>query len=107
MLLLIQAVPLVDIRRVRGMSQSHLNETNIRALLPEALTADVQAVLPDETGFVGANSAVAKMSVTVHCPPFHSSSTKSQSYISSKSFKFIGFSLIEMFRTHHCLEPFP
>ena len=78
------------------MNQSHLNKTNIRTLLPEALTADVQTVLPDETGFVSADSAVAKMSVTVHCPPFHSSSTKSQSYISPKSFELVGFNLIDV-----------
>ena len=78
------------------MSQSYLNETNIRTLLPEALTADVQAVLPYETGFVGADSAVAKMSVTVHCPPLHPSSTKSRSYISPKSFKLLGFDLIDV-----------
>jgi len=77
------------------MSQSHLNETNIRTLLPKALTADVQTVLPDETCFVGADSAVAKMSVTVHCP-LHSSSTKSQSYITPKSFELVGFDLIDV-----------
>ena len=78
------------------MSQSHLNKTNIRTLLPEALTADVQTVLPDETGFVGADSAVAKMSVTVHCPPFHSSSTKFRSYVSPKYSELVGFDLIDV-----------
>ena len=36
----------------------YLDESNIGALLPEALTADVQAVLADETSGVGADTAV-------------------------------------------------
>ena len=37
---------------------AYLDETNVGGLLTEALTADVQAVLADETGGVGANAAV-------------------------------------------------
>jgi len=36
-----------------------LDETNILALLAEALTADVQAILADQTGGMGADSAGA------------------------------------------------
>jgi len=36
-----------------------LDETNVLALFPEALTADVQAILADQTGFVGADAASA------------------------------------------------
>lgn len=37
---------------------SHLREPNILALLPEALAADIEAVFPDQTRFVGAYAAV-------------------------------------------------
>jgi hypothetical protein len=37
---------------------SYLDEANVGGLLAEALTADVQAVLADETGLVGADAAV-------------------------------------------------
>ena len=36
---------------------SYLNETNILALLPEALTADAKVVFADETGLVLADTA--------------------------------------------------
>lgn len=36
----------------------YLNEADVLALLSEALTADVQAVFPDETGLVGADATV-------------------------------------------------
>lgn len=35
----------------------HLDEANVRGLLPEALTADVEAVLADQTGAVSADTA--------------------------------------------------
>lgn len=37
---------------------THLDEANVGGLLAEALTADVEAVLADETGLVGADAAV-------------------------------------------------
>lgn len=36
----------------------YLDESNIGSLLSEALTADVEAVLADETGLVGADAAI-------------------------------------------------
>lgn len=39
--------------------KSYLDETNVGALLAEALTADVEAVLADETSRVGADAAVS------------------------------------------------
>jgi hypothetical protein len=44
---------------------SYLDETNVGALLAEALTADVQAVLADETSRVGADTAVSTSLATV------------------------------------------
>lgn len=38
--------------------KSHLDKANVGRLLPEALAADVEAVLADETGAMGANAAV-------------------------------------------------
>ena len=38
--------------------QRYLNETNVRALLSEALTADVEAILADQPGFVSADATV-------------------------------------------------
>ena len=38
--------------------ESYLDETNVGALLAEALTADVEAVLADQTSGVGADAAV-------------------------------------------------
>ena len=44
---------------------SYLDETNVLALFPEALTADVQAILADQTGFVGADAAVREKTIHV------------------------------------------
>jgi hypothetical protein len=41
-----------------GRNLSVLDEANVLALFPEALTADVQAVLADQTGLVGADAAI-------------------------------------------------
>ena len=38
-------------------SLAYLDEANVGGLLTEALTADVEAVLADETGRVGADAA--------------------------------------------------
>ena len=51
----------------------YLNETNIGALLPEALAADIETVLADQTSGVGADAAIHIVS---HCPPFHLFSTQ-------------------------------
>ena len=37
----------------------YLNESDIGRFLAEALTTDVEAILPDQTGFVGTDTAVA------------------------------------------------
>ena len=42
--------------RAKGLT--NLVETDVGGLLTEALTADVQAILADETGLVGADTAV-------------------------------------------------
>jgi hypothetical protein len=47
------------------VGKSYLDETNVGALLAEALTADVQAVLADETSRVGADAAVSTSLATV------------------------------------------
>lgn len=36
----------------------YLDEANVGGLLTEALTADVEAVLADQTGLVGADTAI-------------------------------------------------
>jgi len=46
----------------------YLGEANVGRLLPEALTADVQAVLPDETSRVCADAAVESMLVSAISP---------------------------------------
>jgi hypothetical protein len=43
---------------ISWMRVSYLDETDVGALLAEALTADVEAVLADETSGVGADAAV-------------------------------------------------
>lgn len=59
---------------------SHLLEANVGALLTEALTADVEAVLADQTGAMGADAAVkinrmlACVLFPVKCPPPYPSS---------------------------------
>jgi hypothetical protein len=45
---------------MRGFVDAYLDEANVGGLLTEALTADVQAVLADETSLVGADAAVEK-----------------------------------------------
>lgn len=50
-----------------GDELPYLDESNIGALLSEALTADVEAVLADETGAVGADAAVQEI-VSKDCP---------------------------------------
>ena len=52
---------------MRGFVNAYLDETNVGGLLTEALTADVQAVLANETGGVGANAAVEEKS-SARCP---------------------------------------
>jgi hypothetical protein len=52
----------------------YLDESNIRGLLSEALTADVQAILADQTSLVGADTAISQLSASV--------STSSHSFIS-------------------------
>lgn len=42
------------------MEEPHLRKSDILTLFPEALTADVEAVFADETGFVGADAAVKR-----------------------------------------------
>lgn len=37
---------------------TYLDEANVKRLLTEALTADVQPVFPNQTGLVGADAAV-------------------------------------------------
>lgn len=44
--------------REGGFIAVYLDEANVVGLLTEALTADVEAVLADETGLVGADAAV-------------------------------------------------
>lgn len=54
---------------VRGgkvFRSSYLDEANVGALLAEALTADVEAVLADQTSRVGADAAVSTMLATAH-----------------------------------------
>lgn len=41
-----------------AVETTHLGETDLSALLAEALTAEVKSVLADETGLVGADTAV-------------------------------------------------
>ena len=40
------------------VTRTYLDEANVGALLAEALTADVEAVLADQTSGVGADAAV-------------------------------------------------
>lgn len=51
--------------RPRDRGESYLDETNVGGLLAEALTADVEAVLADQTSGVGADAAVRIMSASV------------------------------------------
>lgn len=46
------------------MKPSYLGEADVGGLLTEALTADIQAVLANETGLVGADTAVCVLSAT-------------------------------------------
>ena len=50
--------------RKRGLSL-YLDEADVGGLLTEALTADVEAVLADQTSGVGADAAVGGMSASV------------------------------------------
>jgi hypothetical protein len=54
-ILLVIRCPVVSL--APQISISYLDESNIGSLLSEALTADVEAVLADETGLVGADAA--------------------------------------------------
>lgn len=85
---------------------SYLGETNVGGLLTEALTADVQAVLADETSGVGADAAVGRSSSQPSIP-FHSPSI-SNAYLQpsfyAKASSIIGFIGV---KTHHSREPLP
>ena len=49
---------------------SYLGEANVGGLLSEALTADVEAVLADETSRVGADAAANNVRPMFHSRPF-------------------------------------
>jgi hypothetical protein len=53
--------------RTRG--KLYLDESNVRGLLSEALTADVQAILADQTSLVGADTATSQQSAPTHIFP--------------------------------------
>lgn len=53
----------------------YLCESNILSLLPEALTADVQAVLADETGPMRADAAIEENVVSFQLPSFTQASS--------------------------------
>jgi hypothetical protein len=53
-----------------SVGYSYLDETNVGALLAEALTADVEAVLADETSGVGADAAVSTVLAFVLAMPY-------------------------------------
>ena len=57
--------------RTRG--KLYLDESNVRGLLSEALTADVQAILADQTSLVGANTATSQQSAPAPYLPIHTS----------------------------------
>ena len=42
---------------------SHLDETDILAFLPEALTANIETIFADQTGFVCADTAMMAFSL--------------------------------------------
>ena len=46
-----------------GWALAYLDETDVGGLLPEALTADVKAVLADQTSGVGADAAVGALAI--------------------------------------------
>jgi hypothetical protein len=55
----------------------YFDESNVRSLLSEALTADVQAILADQTSLVGADTALLQLSA--------SAPISSQTFISNSS----------------------
>ena len=64
----VQAATGAAVVQPRGIDESYLDETNVGGLLAEALTADVEAVLADQTSGVGADAAVVESQ-----PPFSQS----------------------------------
>ena len=48
--------------------EAHLDETNVLSILPEALTADVQPVLADETPLVGTHTAAHSAGLSCRWP---------------------------------------
>jgi hypothetical protein len=44
------------------VGEAYLDESDIRGLLSEALTADVQSILADQTSFVSADTAISQLS---------------------------------------------
>ena len=55
-----ETVRVTSISRSSGGIYSYLDEADISRLLAEALTADVESVLADQTGLVGADAATQK-----------------------------------------------
>jgi hypothetical protein len=53
----------------------YLDESNVRGLLSEALTADVQSIFADQTSFVSADTAISQLSAPapIFSHPIHSS----------------------------------
>jgi len=61
-----------------------LDETNVLALFPEALTADVQAILADQTGFVGADADLTHPQTKTPQPSLPTEPIKSRTTMSQK-----------------------
>jgi len=61
------------------LNVAYLDETDISSFLSEALTADVESIFADETGFVGADSAVRDvLAVVLEVFPISRCSLRSQ-----------------------------
>ena len=56
---------LLHVLQSQAGNSSYLDKANVGGLLSETLTADVEAVLADQTGLVSANSAIKHLSVLV------------------------------------------
>ena len=69
----------------------HLDEANVLGILPEALSADVEAILTDQTPVISAHSAAAQHSTT-----FQNWTTIPAIYIKSEGENFSKAYIFEM-----------
>lgn len=86
--------------RSNGNPSTYLGESDILAFLPKALTADIEAIFSDETGFVSTDAANVIISMLAIGISVHYGSRASGVWDGRQGFR-------RMMRLYHARAPLP